>query len=144
AIDQWRPSFSFDRLGAEQVLDRAARGMSDDSFKTGQRHVFISGFDPFNLDGDIRNDNPSGAVALALDGRPTTARDGTPVEIQAVIFPVRYDDFDENLGTGLVETVFSRHMNDAFLTTVSEDPSTATTFNLEYYNGDWRGGAKDN
>jgi len=140
AIDQWRPSFSFDRLGAEQVLDRAARGMSDDTFRTGQRHVLISGFDPFGLDGDIRNDNPSGAIALSLDGRQAPARDGTMVEIQAVVFPVRYDDFDG----GLVETVFGRHMNDALLATVSENPNTATNFDLEYYNGDWRGGAGDN
>jgi len=138
ALDQLRPSPD---PAVKSILDQASRGMDDDIPATSPRRVFISGFDPFSLDDDIRNGNPSGAIALALDRRTgLTTSDGTPVEIHAVIFPVRYADFDG----GRVEAVFSRHLTDALVASVSLNPNDPSRFHLEGFNGINRGGSPDN
>jgi hypothetical protein len=136
ALRQWTPAFPHtaeDRAAWEKRLEYASRGLTTSTFRPqpGTRKLMISGFDPFQLDAEIRRGNPSGAVALALDGRVLTARDGTRVQIQAVVFPVRYPDFDR----GIVE--------DAFRPALARRPDQVTTisqgrpgaFDLEAYNG---------
>lgn len=127
ALQQYRPG----PAGAAQTaLDKASRGMTSDSFGAGPaKKVFVSGFDPFGLHQALLQGNPSGAAALRLDG--TTVGDA---QVQAVIFPVRYDDFD----AGLVESVFAPHLNPGpqqatLTTTVSQGNSDV--FELEFYNG---------
>ncbi|MEM9267205.1 MAG: DUF4157 domain-containing protein, partial [Cyanobacteria bacterium P01_F01_bin.13] len=113
-IRQWEPAWvrAMDpdrarRFRADLLrrFERASRGMEDIRF-SGDRNIkriLISGFDPFNLgsSGNIRNVNPSGAAALALDGKRLT-NGGAEARVQAVIFPVRFADFDQ----GMVETFF--------------------------------------
>lgn len=65
--------------------------------------MFISGFDPFGLDAELRRANPSGSAALRLSGRRITLADGSPAEVRAVVLPVRYADFD----AGIVERAFA-------------------------------------
>lgn len=127
ALQQYRPG----PAGAAQTaLDRASRGMTSDSFGAGPtKKVFVSGFDPFGLHLTLLRGNPSGAAVLRLDG--TMVGDA---QVQAVIFPVRYDDFD----AGLVESVFAPHLNPGpqqatLTTTVSQGGGDA--FDLEFYNG---------
>jgi pyrrolidone-carboxylate peptidase len=75
-------------------FEQASRGQTDVVWaKPNARRVLITGFDPFSLDNHIGQSNPSGAVALALDGRLFEV-DGVLVEINAAVFPVRYPDFD--------------------------------------------------
>jgi len=110
ALRQWEPAFrlSVDRRDALiTAFDKASRGMSDIRFPTGSRtkRVILSGFDPYTLDGgeqgtaqgavgnNIRHGNPSGAIALALDGTTYRARNGTRQLIQAYTLPVNYTEF---------------------------------------------------
>ena len=62
--------------------------------------ILLTGFDPFRLDADIRQSNPSGLAALALDG---TLIGG--LRVQSAILPVRYADFD----SGIVENALREH-----------------------------------
>lgn len=113
ALRQWSPRFSLtgaNRTDLLALFERASRGMDTVRFRRrGVKRILISGFDPFELRPfqnrsgipDIRHNNPSGAAALALDGR--TVSDGTTrAEIQGVVFPVRFADFD----AGIVENLF--------------------------------------
>ena len=68
--------------------------------------VLLIGFDPFNLDEDIEQSNPSGVIALSLDNIVTEVR-GKRAEIRCLIVPVRFADFDQ----GLIEKVVDPLLN---------------------------------
>ncbi|MFG2978642.1 pyroglutamyl peptidase [Streptomyces sp. NPDC048331] len=108
ALARWQPEFTVDRAALRARLEDASRGLTNNAFRTapGVRRVFISGFDPFGLDAEIRRANPSGSAALQLNGRRVTLADGSPAEIRAVVLPVRYADFD----AGMVERAFAPRM----------------------------------
>ena len=106
AIRQWQPS-RFRITPAQQdnlvnILEQTSRGMDTARFSSslGSIRILVSGFDPFGSDG-IRLGNPSGAVAMALDRQYITSGMVT-AEIQSVVFPVRFSDFD----AGIVEGFF--------------------------------------
>lgn len=107
-LARWQPEFTVDRAALRARFEDASRGLTDNAFRTapGVRRVFISGFDPFGLDAEIRRANPSGSAALQLNGRRVTLADGSPAEIRAVVLPVRYADFD----AGMVERAFAPRM----------------------------------
>ena len=93
------------RLGDSANLEgfeRASRGMTEVDFSDqADWRVLISGFDPFHLDRDISQSNPSGLSALQLDGVRLRTERGTAL-VQAVVMPVRFADFDQ----GIVESFF--------------------------------------
>lgn len=105
----------------------AARGASTVSFgrapATGSVvRVLVTGFDPFVWSGSIPPEtmNPSGAVALALDGTDFVVGT-TTVVIEAVVLPVSFPQF----GGGLVERI-GRHalgQNVDAILTISLDES---------------------
>ncbi|MET9882088.1 pyroglutamyl peptidase [Streptomyces sp. NPDC006430] len=105
ALARWEPPFAVDRRALRARFEDASRGLTDNAFRTspGVRRVFISGFDPFGLDAELRRANPSGSAALQLNGRRITLADGSRAEIRAVTLPVRYADFD----AGMVERAFA-------------------------------------
>ncbi|MFG2983837.1 pyroglutamyl peptidase [Streptomyces sp. NPDC048258] len=105
ALARWEPGFPVDRPALRARFEDASRGLTDNGFTSapGVRRVFISGFDPFGLDTEIRRANPSGSAALQLNGRRVTLADGSAAEIRAVVLPVRYADFD----AGIVERAFT-------------------------------------
>ncbi|WP_406388439.1 pyroglutamyl peptidase [Streptomyces sp. NBC_00211] len=105
ALARWQPGFPLDAPALRTRFEDASRGLTDNAFRPapGVRRVFISGFDPFGLDGELRRANPSGSAALQLNGRRITLADGSPAEIRAVVLPVRYADFD----AGIVERAFT-------------------------------------
>ncbi|MCB5167751.1 pyroglutamyl peptidase [Streptomyces bambusae] len=107
-LDSWLPEFAVDKAALRTRFEDASRGLADNDFTgtPGVRRVFISGFDPFGLDGELRRANPSGSAALRLNGRRITLADGTRAEVRAVVLPVRYGDFDR----GLVERAFTPRM----------------------------------
>jgi pyrrolidone-carboxylate peptidase len=136
ALRQWTPAFphtAADRAAWEKRLEYASRGLTSSTFRPepGARKLMISGFDPFQLDAEIRRGNPSGAVALALDGRVLTALDGTRVQVQAVIFPVRYPDFDRGIVEDAYRPALARRPDQ--VATISQGRLGA--FDLEAYNG---------
>ncbi|MCC0099912.1 pyroglutamyl peptidase [Streptomyces flavotricini] len=105
ALARWEPGFAVDRATLRTRFEDSSRGLADNAFQTpaGVRHVFVSGFDPFGLDTELRRANPSGSAALQLNGRRITLADGSRAEIRAVVLPVRYADFD----AGVVERAFA-------------------------------------
>ncbi|WP_327673983.1 pyroglutamyl peptidase [Kitasatospora sp. NBC_00458] len=122
-LGRWQPDFTVDPAALRQRFEDASRGLADSGFggRPGVRRIFVSGFDPFGLDAELRRANPSGSAALQLDGRRITLADGTPAEIQAVLFPVRYGDFDR----GIVERAFAPrlapgHRSADLVTTISQ------------------------
>ena len=77
--------------------------------------VLISGYDPFGsafpnayYDWDDHQSNPSGNLALALDGVELTSNNGKKAMIKSVIFPVRFKEFDK----GWIEDFFTSYVND--------------------------------
>ncbi|MGW9350831.1 pyroglutamyl peptidase [Nocardiopsis flavescens] len=147
ALHRWEPDFALDgeeRAALVADLDRRSRGHHDADFsdaEEGALRIVVTGFDPFGLDADIRQANPSGAAALALDGAVVETADGVAV-VEAMLFPVRWRDF----GDGMVEEALVPHYTgerpaDAVITVSQGRPER---FDLEAHNGAWRGGAPDN
>ena len=82
------------------LFEKSSRGLNDLSFKTTtHKKIILTGFDPFLLDRNINQSNPSGAVAMLLDGM-VIEHEGVTAEINSFMVPVRYTDFDQ----GFVET----------------------------------------
>ncbi|MDQ8701211.1 pyroglutamyl peptidase [Streptomyces sp. LHD-70] len=124
------------------ALERTSRGQDDIRYPArakGEKRVLLTGFDPFTLDRDVRISNPSGAAALALDGTYVRTTDGRRARVEVVVFPVRWQDFAD----GAVERALRPHLPrvDAF-TTVSQ--GRVGRFDVERFNGAWRGGFPDN
>ncbi|MGK5630400.1 pyroglutamyl peptidase [Streptomyces sp. URMC 123] len=143
----WQPRFPLSdarRAGLLDRLERGSRGQDSIDLPAGPgvKRFVITGFDPFQLDADPRRSNPSGAAALALDGTTVATADG-PARIEAAVFPVRWADFTE----GTVERTLVPHFRsgprrvDMFMTISQGRPGR---FDLERFNGAWRGGYPDN
>ena len=79
--------------------ERSARGF-DAEFEGPEPRVLMTGFDPFHLDRDIAQSNPSGLAALALDGTLVAG-----ARIRTAILPVRFAAFD----AGIVEKLLTPH-----------------------------------
>jgi pyrrolidone-carboxylate peptidase len=147
ALRQWVPRFALtptDRDALQASLERSSRGQDTVNLPAGPRvhRILVSGFDPFQLDLDIRRSNPSGAIALALDGTMITTPAG-PARIETATFPVNWDPF----ATGIVEQTFLPHLRPGprkldMFTTISQ--GRPERFDVERYNGRWRGGFPDN
>ncbi|MGW2398148.1 pyroglutamyl peptidase [Kitasatospora sp. NPDC001664] len=103
-LNGWQPQFAVDAAALRARFEDASRGLKENDFSPapGLKRIFVSGFDPFGLDGDLRTANPSGSAALTLNGRRVTLDDGSAAEIRAVVLPVRYGDFDR----GIVERAY--------------------------------------
>ncbi|MDT9692182.1 pyroglutamyl peptidase [Streptomyces sp. P9(2023)] len=140
----WDPQFTLSEEGRDRLLDRlerASRGQDAIRFPAGKgvKRILLTGFDPFTLDRDVRISNPSGATALALDGTWIGTADGSPARIETAVFPVRWQDFAD----GTVEQTLRAHLPEVDLfTTVSQ--GRPGRFDIERYNGAWRGGFPDN
>ncbi|HET6743029.1 MAG TPA: hypothetical protein VFH76_29020 [Kribbella sp.] len=135
-LRQWQPSFGLtttERAELIRSFEYASRGITSTRFSPGVQKILVTGFDPFTLDADIRIGNPSGANALTLDGRRWTVN-GRTYEIQTVVFPVRYTDFDESM----VENTLAPHYRpgpqhaDVVMTS---SQGRAGIFDLEAFNG---------
>ncbi|MCZ7433275.1 pyroglutamyl peptidase [Streptomyces sp. WMMC1477] len=147
ALRQWQPGFPLtgaERAGLIHRLETSSRGQDAVTFPQGDgvKRILVTGFDPFTLDRDIRIGNPSGAAALALDGTTVQTASG-PARIEAVVFPVRWRDFAD----GTVEHTLLPHLTegpgqvDMFATVSQGRPGQ---FDIERFNGAWRGGYPDN
>ena len=81
-----------------QDFDYASRGLLLRP-GTPAHNIVLTGFDPFHLDQKISQSNPSGLIALALNGQFSSK-----ISIQTAIFPVRFLDFGQD---AIVETYLS-------------------------------------
>ncbi|WP_229844816.1 pyroglutamyl peptidase [Streptomyces cinnamoneus] len=147
ALREWRPAFALDerrRADLVAAVERTSRGQDSIELPPGDgvKRVVITGFDPFQLDSDVRRSNPSGAAALALDGTTVETPAG-PARIEAAVFPVRWADFAD----GTVERTLLPHLRPGpgrvdLFTTISQ--GRVGRFDVERTNGAWRGGYPDN
>ncbi|MET9304364.1 pyroglutamyl-peptidase I family protein [Streptomyces cellulosae] len=139
----WEPRFGLDterRARLIDALEQTSRGQTAIRYPHGKglKRVLVTGFDPFTLDRDIRISNPSGAVALALDGTVIETASG-PARVETAVFPVRWRDFSD----GAVERALRPHLPEVDLfTTVSQ--GRVGRVDVERTNGAWRGGFGDN
>ena len=86
-----------------RAFEFASRGQQDIHFsKTSDFKVLVTGFDPFFLDRNIQQSNPSGVAALGFDNRILHVNEKR-VELQSYILPVRFADFDQ----GVVEELMT-------------------------------------
>lgn len=85
-----------------------SRGQQDVKFnKNADKKILITGFDPFFLDKNIDQSNPSGVTALALDDL-FISRDGQSAEIESLMIPVRFADFDQGMIEQLLTPYFDK------------------------------------
>jgi pyrrolidone-carboxylate peptidase len=121
-------------LDCDTLLDAfewASRGTEDLAFPAeADLRILISGFDPFFLDRDISQGNPSGAAALALDGARLEV-EGRQVAIEALMIPVRFADFD----AGRIETLFEPWLRDDGADLVVTISMGRDAFDLERFPG---------
>lgn len=141
SLASWQPGFELgpaERAELVASFERESRGHSSVEAQAGVKRVLVSGFDPFQLDDDIRRSNPSGAVALALDGTMLDTPSG-PARVEAVMFPVLWEPFEQ----GIVERAFLPHVRpgpeqvDLFATVSQGRPER---FDIERWNGRWHEG----
>ena len=110
-------------------FELASRGMLGNQFSGGATYrVLVTGFDPFHLDDHIDQGNPSGVVALQ-HAHKQIALDAGKAEVRSMIFPVRYQDFDEFLVERVLE-IFNEKVD--MVITVSMG---RTGFDLERFPG---------
>jgi len=111
----------------------SSRGLNDIRYAESHTisRIFLTGFDPFLLDRNIEQSNPSGVTALMLDGKIIDYQ-GKKIQIETVMIPVRFDDFDQ----GLIERILTPLMDESqriqLMTTVSMG---RTDFDLERFPG---------
>lgn len=155
ALRQWQPSFTMtpaQRAALITRFDRAAHGMTDIDFPTTKstKRVLMSGFDPYTLDGgetgsapgsvgnNIRHGNPSGAIALSLDGTTYRAANGTTQVVQAYTLPVNYTEFAAGY---LEDTVgpWMRRGPKQVTASLTVSQAGGSQFDLEQFNARYHG-----
>ena len=145
AVRQWAQHHGLPAAAAARLLatiDRVSRGQDDVRPARGDEPVvLLTGFDPFFLPREPRTANPSGAVALALDGTTVQGPDG-PVRVETMLFPVRWRDFGDGMVERALEPVLTGPRVPELVFTISQ--GRAGQFDLEAVNGAWRGGTVDN
>ncbi|MCM2576688.1 pyroglutamyl peptidase [Streptomyces meridianus] len=147
SLREWEPSFGLSQGGREALLDRLERtSRGEDSIDlppgAGIKRVVVTGFDPFQLDADIRHSNPSGTSALLLDGRTISTPAG-PARVETAVFPVRWADFTR----GTVERTLLPHLENGPRradAVVNVSQGSGTWFDVDRFFGAWRGGTPDN
>ncbi|RYV01040.1 hypothetical protein SOPP22_19460 [Shewanella sp. OPT22] len=86
-----------------KATEQSSRGINDVAFDDkADITILLTGFDPFFLDKDIGQSNPSGLTALALDGYRFQVN-GKQAQIETVMIPVRFADFDK----GMIESILT-------------------------------------
>lgn len=107
-----------------EAAERRSRGFRG-TFAAGERKVLVTGFDPFLLDRDISQSNPSGLAALALDN---TVIEGA--RVRCAILPVRFEDFDAGIVEELLTPLFAAEPTLAVTISMGRD-----RFDLERFPG---------
>lgn len=83
------------------IIEQGSRNLGP-HLSGSEPQAIVTGFDPFGLNVNVQQCNPSGVFALALNGKKIGS-----FLVKSMIFPVRYADFDENC----VENAFKPVLN---------------------------------
>jgi pyrrolidone-carboxylate peptidase len=111
------------------TFELLTRGQQDVKFdKNTDKKILITGFDPFFLDRHIDQSNPSGVVALALDDI-VLSTNGKTAEIEVLIVPVRFADFDQ----GMIEELLAPYIADKNIDLLLTVSMGREHFDLERY-----------
>ncbi|MFI3245016.1 MAG: hypothetical protein R3Y10_00810 [Ferrimonas sp.] len=133
-LKQQQPSFTlaaWQRQILLNSLEKASRGMSDVHFlEEVDLRILLTGFDPFLLDRNLSQSNPSGLAALAFDGVIWPLA-GKRVQIESVLIPVRFQDFDD----GLIESLLTPYLRDNNIDMVVTVSMGREHFDLERFAG---------
>lgn len=98
------------------LFEQGSRGITDLEYtKEADKKILLTGFDPFLLDKHINQSNPSGIAALQLDGQLITHQ-GVTAEINTVMIPVRYKDFDDGMIESLLAPYYALNNVDMIIT----------------------------
>ncbi|WP_371986663.1 hypothetical protein [Shewanella sp. 10N.261.52.F9] len=129
-----KPGFAIAGWQQEILLDaveKSSRGFSDIDFKQdAEVKILLTGFDPFFLDRNIDQSNPSGLAALALDGYQFKVN-GKQAQIETVMIPVRFADFDE----GMIESLFTPFYRDNSIDMIFTVSMGRDDFDIERFPG---------
>jgi pyrrolidone-carboxylate peptidase len=113
-----------------QIFEEKSRNYKGVDFSlapVGAKKILITGFDPFQLERNKEQWNPSGIAILSLHGKLIDN-----AYIQTMIFPVRYKDFDK----GYVEKhIFPHITNVNMIITISQG---ANRFDIERFASKFR------
>ncbi|MFT5815318.1 MAG: pyrrolidone-carboxylate peptidase [Psychroserpens sp.] len=106
-----------------------SRGQKDVKFdKKADKKILLTGFDPFFLDRHIDQSNPSGVVALSLDDLVVSI-EGQTAEIEVLIVPVRFADFDQ----GMIEELLAPYIQNKSVDMVLTISMGRENFDLERF-----------
>jgi len=112
-------------------LELLTRGQQDINFDSNTKiKILLTGFDPFFLDRNLDQSNPSGAVALALDGLSLVVH-GKSIEVESLIVPVRFEDFDK----GMIEELLTPYLRDKTIDMLITVSMGRDDFDLERFPG---------
>jgi pyrrolidone-carboxylate peptidase len=122
-----------------EVFENSSRGYSDLGFSQHtNKKILLTGFDPFLLDRNLEQSNPSGLNALLLDGkviRYQTSINGKlqtiTAEINTAMIPVRFEDFDQGEIESLLAPFYATNSVD-MIATISMG---RRNFDLEHFPG---------
>lgn len=119
-----------------ETFEKASRGHSDLAYRQQtNKRILLTGFDPFFLDKNIKQSNPSGLAILMLDGQVIEFHDvdGNKIaaEINTAMIPVRYEDFDQGEIEDLLAPYYALNSVD-MIATISMG---RTDFDLEHFPG---------
>jgi len=119
ALKQSKPFIELLPMQQEKLLwnlELYSRGQSDIDFdKKTNKKILVTGFDPFFLDKNIDQSNPSGVAALALDDLVLSSA-GQSAEIETLMIPVRFADFDQGIIEELLTPYLKNHAVDMIIT----------------------------
>ena len=114
-----KPSFTISETQLTALLnelEQGSRGRTELSYtqKT-HKKILLTGFDPFLLDRNINQSNPSGIAALILDGQVIEYK-GISAEINTVMVPVTYSSFDNGIIESLLAPYYALNNVDMIVT----------------------------
>jgi pyrrolidone-carboxylate peptidase len=113
------PSFALSGLQRKALLalfEEGSRGKMELEYtQATDKKILLTGFDPFLLDRNLNQSNPSGIAALKLDGQVITYK-GITAEINTVMIPVRYKDFDDGIIESLLAPYYALNNVDMIIT----------------------------
>ncbi|QLE84180.1 hypothetical protein FLM48_03230 [Shewanella sp. Scap07] len=118
-LKQQSPQFNmvdWQQKVAINAVEKASRGFSNIQFDDqADIKILLTGFDPFFLDRNIDQSNPSGLTALALDGYAFSVN-GRQAQIETVMIPVRFADFDQGMIESLLTPIYRDNSVDMIVT----------------------------
>lgn len=115
----------YGRIPAEGLweVENHSRGIKSDE-KLGRPHILLTGFDPFRLTRNPQQSNPSGMIALRLNGAEFNG-----LLVKTAVFPVRFAAFD-NL---VIERYLDENVDHLFTKMIITTSMGRNRFDLERF-----------